>query len=82
MHMSQAGEKGIKVLVTDKGAGFEPATLQAKEGRAGGFGLFSLRERIASLGGRMEVKSAPGRGSRFTLIMPLRRSNAELVPTA
>jgi signal transduction histidine kinase len=78
VHMSRVGENRIKILVTDKGAGFEPTRLQAGEGKTGGFGLFSLRERLALLGGQMEVESAPGRGSRFTLIVPLAPRNAEV----
>jgi signal transduction histidine kinase len=77
VRMSGVGENRIKILVTDKGVGLEPARLQAGEGKTGGFGLFSLRERLASLGGHMEVESAPGRGSRFTLIVPLGQPNAE-----
>jgi PAS domain S-box-containing protein len=80
VRMSRVGEDRLKILVTDKGAGFEPAKLQVREGMAGGFGLFSLRERLASLGGQMEVESAPGVGSRFTLIVPLGGSQGELVP--
>jgi CheY-like chemotaxis protein len=38
----------------------------------GGFGLFSIRERIALIGGRLDVGSTPGKGSRFTLTVPHR----------
>ena len=39
--------------------------------RKGGLGLISLRERTAAMGGRMDIESAPGRGSRFTLTVPI-----------
>jgi len=39
-------------------------------GKAEGFGLFSIRERLELLGGRLEIDSAPGRGSRFRLLAP------------
>lgn len=43
---------------------------------AGGFGLFSIRTRLEQSGGRMEVESAPGRGTRVTLLMePSRDGN-------
>lgn len=80
VRMSRLGNDRIRILVTDKGAGFEPAKLQVREGMAGGFGLFSLRERLKSLGGQLEVESAPGLGSRFTLIVPVGRSTAALLP--
>jgi DNA-binding NarL/FixJ family response regulator/anti-sigma regulatory factor (Ser/Thr protein kinase) len=61
----------IRIEVADKGAGFDPSLLRTEGGTAGGFGLFSIRERLDLLGGQMEIDSAPGRGSRFTLTAPL-----------
>jgi signal transduction histidine kinase len=58
----------IEIIVTDEGNGFDP--VQAKTG----FGLFSIRERLELLGGRMEVKSAPGCGCRFRLVAPLEKN--------
>ena len=69
MHLTRS-EDQIQLSVTDEGVGFDPAQLRAEGGRSGGFGLFSIHERLNLLGGRMEVVSAPGRGSRFTLIAP------------
>ena len=60
----------IRLSVTDEGAGFDPAQLRAEGGSSGGFGLFSVRERLNLLGGRMEIDSAPGKGSRCTLLAP------------
>lgn len=76
--MRHWGNGRIKILFTDKGTGFEPAKLRVREGMAGGFGLFSFRERLESLGGQLKVESALGLGSRFTLIVPVGRSTAEL----
>jgi len=36
----------------------------------GGFGLFSLRERLRSVGGSVTVKSAPGEGCRVEIRFP------------
>ncbi len=71
----RAGDQ-IRVAVSDKGAGFEPAQLRTRGGEAGGFGLLSIRERLDLLGGRIEIESAPGQGSRFILWAPLYRSPA------
>jgi signal transduction histidine kinase len=52
--------------VADRGQGFDPEKLE----EAAGFGLLSIRERIRLLGGRMRIRSAPGRGSRFLIAIP------------
>jgi DNA-binding NarL/FixJ family response regulator/anti-sigma regulatory factor (Ser/Thr protein kinase) len=61
----------IQVLVRDEGVGFDPKGLRATGGSQGGFGLFSIRERLDLLGGRMDFESAPGKGSRFMLLAPM-----------
>jgi PAS domain S-box-containing protein len=60
----------LTVTVSDDGSGFDPAILDAATAK-GGLGLLSLRERTSYLGGRLMIESAPGRGSRFTLTVPL-----------
>jgi signal transduction histidine kinase len=54
------------LALSDKGRGFEPASLA----QATGFGLTMIRERVELLGGRMKIKSAPGRGSIFFIAIP------------
>ena len=56
------------VRVGDDGAGFDVGAVD--ERRSGGFGLSSVRERIGLVGGRSEVESAPGQGTRVTLFVP------------
>ena len=59
------------ITVTDEGLGFDPTELdeRAKVNQVG-WGLFSIRERLTLLGGRFDIESAPGRGTRFRLIAP------------
>ena len=61
----------LRITVSDRGIGFEPARLDDRL-QAGqvGWGLFSIRERLTLLGGRFEIDSAPGRGTRVQLIAP------------
>ena len=61
----------VRVLVQDDGVGFDPAAAGPGAGESR-MGLFSIRERIAHLGGRMDIESDPGKGTRATLIAPLR----------
>jgi PAS domain S-box-containing protein len=61
----------IHIQVSDDGVGFDPdATLNAKNQRHVGLGLFSIQERFALLGGLLDIQSAPGKGSRFILTLP------------
>lgn len=66
----------VRVEVRDDGRGFVP-TQVPKPGNSGGFGLYSIRERLATLGGRMEIDSAPGHGTVAALTVPLRESGGE-----
>ncbi len=58
----------VVVQVGDDGAGFDVESVE--ESRPDGFGLTSVRERLRLIGGRSEIDSAPGRGTRVTLFVP------------
>lgn len=60
----------ISVLVEDDGVGFDAASQSVYPSAAGGFGLFSIRERIGHLGGHMEIESRPGTGTRIRISVP------------
>ncbi len=51
------------VEVVDDGVGFDPAA-------AAGFGLDGMRRRVEAAGGRLDVDSAPGRGTRLRVSLP------------
>jgi signal transduction histidine kinase len=51
--------------VTDDGVGFEPTELQ--RGTQTGWGLVTMEERARSVGGRLTVESAPGKGTRISV---------------
>jgi PAS domain S-box-containing protein len=61
----------LVITVDDDGVGFDPKSLEQPFQHTAGFGLFSIRERIANLGGRLEVRSKPGAGTKITLVAPL-----------
>jgi PAS domain S-box-containing protein len=60
----------LEITVADHGAGFDPETLEAGAFPADGLGLFSLRQRLRFLKGSLEIKSSPGGGSSFTMVVP------------
>lgn len=68
--LSAQDDARLRVTVWDEGRGFEPPGAASPSRGHAGLGLFSIRERLALLGGSFEVDSAPGRGARFTLVAP------------
>jgi PAS domain S-box-containing protein len=62
----------LRVTVQDRGRGFNPNRI-SRASESGGFGLFSLRERLSALGGTMKIKSARGKGTAITLEAPLQK---------
>lgn len=69
--MSRVGGH-IHAQVLDDGAGFEPRPDSSPRNSTGGFGLFSIRERMESIGGSVQIESTPGQGTRALLIAPLK----------
>jgi PAS domain S-box-containing protein len=66
----------VEVTVADHGRGFDvDAVLNNKSGQ--GLGLFSIRERLNLLDGRLGVESTRGKGSRFRLFVPLNQQDLE-----
>lgn len=59
----------FQIDVTDDGLGIEADSAPSHSG--GGFGLFSIRERLNFFSGRLEIESAPGQGTCVSLIVPL-----------
>lgn len=69
----------LAIQVKDRGAGFQMKGKQAPT-QEGGFGLFNLREQLRTIGGHIRVSSVPGRGSRVTILLPLRTLSAVATP--
>lgn len=58
----------LSISVKDNGDGFDRTKVETKE--TGGFGLFSVEERLAYLGGSLDVESRPGQGTTIVLRVP------------
>jgi signal transduction histidine kinase len=63
----------LRIEVSDQGRGFNIDTPNPPTSQ----GLLRMGQRIELIGGRMEIRSSPGRGTRTTLYVPLRRKNGE-----
>jgi hypothetical protein len=62
----------LEADIEDNGRGFNPPSPERPDVRAGGNGLGNMRLRAAQLGGRLDIDSAPSRGTRLKLTVPLR----------
>lgn len=62
----------IRIQVEDDGTGFDLAEVQARRDSKVGFGLLLLSELLDHFGGSIRIDSKPGRGTRVTLVAPLK----------
>ncbi|MDQ4064637.1 MAG: sensor histidine kinase, partial [Actinomycetota bacterium] len=56
----------VHLVVEDDGVGFDPSQVTSEEH----VGMQLMKERAASLGGRVELESDPGRGTRLEAVLP------------
>lgn len=74
VHVALRLEGGeLELAVRDDGVGFDPG-LPPRRGVRAGLGLHIMRERAAAAGGRLELQSAPGRGTRISANFPVASS--------
>ena len=64
------GPSGLRAEVADDGCGFD-VTLAGRLAADGHLGLVGMTERARLLGGRLEVRSAPGAGTVVEAVVPL-----------
>ncbi|KUN30089.1 hypothetical protein AQJ23_05020 [Streptomyces antibioticus] len=57
-------DDGARLTVADDGRGFVPAETTT------GFGLTGMRERVHLVAGSVDIDSAPGHGTRLTVLVP------------
>lgn len=73
----RGGTREIEIEVTDEGRGFDPRGVELGGTASDHFGLFSIRERLGYLGGRLRVRSARGSGTSVLLALPAPTGGAE-----
>jgi len=62
-------ENDIEITIEDDGIGFDTSAIK---GKPKGLGLFSVRERLRHIGGKLEIESKRGKGTHITLTAPLK----------
>ena len=69
----------VRLLVSDDGVGFDPSVSSSSPSpTGGGFGMTSMRERARLIGGRIEVRSAPGMGTRVAAEIPYQQEQTSI----
>lgn len=58
----------LRLTIMDNGRGFDPEALSAQ--LRGGLGLTSMRERVETLGGLFNLRSAPDQGTTIEIMLP------------
>ncbi|MFG6119823.1 PAS domain-containing sensor histidine kinase [Thalassobacillus sp. B23F22_16] len=61
----------VRVMIEDQGAGFDKNQLSS------GVGLFSMEERTRSVGGELEIISAPDEGTKIIAEIPYKRDESD-----
>ena len=93
VHLSAVEEDGmLRIEVADTGIGIRPEDRESifniyhqaneKTSIGGtGIGLYIVKELVQAMGGRIDLQSAEGEGSRFAVSLPLKPSIAQMVET-
>ena len=61
--------KTVYCSIVDDGVGFNPRGSKV-EAQERGFGLLGMREKLQPLGGAVRIESAPGRGTKLSIVIP------------
>jgi len=72
-----ASAEAVCLSVIDDGSGFDVAQALARTESEGGIGLRSMRERTRALGGRFELTSKLGEGTRLEVLLPPQKGPVE-----
>jgi putative PEP-CTERM system histidine kinase len=76
----ERSREGAQLVIRDTGPGMDPEFVRerlfrpfdsTKGSKGMGIGAYQAREYVQSVGGRVEVQSSPGRGTAFSIILPL-----------
>ena len=68
----QRDYKDMQIDVEDDGVGVDTSKVDPYANQTGGFGLFTIHERLKYLGGHFKFISKPGYGTKATIIVPLK----------
>jgi len=64
------GDREVRVVVEDDGRGFDPRSLYDLSGKMMSSGFWTIRQRIAELGGAFRLSTAIGQGTVIEFVVP------------
>ena len=65
----------LSAVLTDYGCGFDVEKFEYPCRETGKMGLFTIRERVSLLGGKLDIRSTLGKGTIFTLSIPVSKKH-------
>jgi two-component system, NarL family, sensor histidine kinase UhpB len=69
IQIARRGKGNLRCSIRDDGSGFDLSTLA--QGARGGLGLVGMRERLQAAGGKLQIRSQPGRGTELIADVPI-----------
>lgn len=61
----------VGLEIQDDGVGFDVSAVDASYDKRGSLGMVNMRERTELVNGSLSIESAPGKGTRITILVPL-----------
>jgi PAS domain S-box-containing protein len=65
----ESRDDGLRLIIADNGMGFDPE-VHHQPGTRPEWGLINMRERALSIGGQLQVETAPGKGTKIIVEVP------------
>jgi two-component system, NarL family, sensor histidine kinase DegS len=76
----QLTSNNLKMSITDNGKGFSTSRLTGDLAKEGKLGVLGMEERARLIGGNLQIKSEPGKGTTVIARAPIWTRQKELVP--
>jgi len=67
----------VQIAIEDEGVGFDLERLDSADDPLNHTGLFRIRERLQLVGGRVQIASSPGEGTKITVQVPTLRAGEQ-----
>ncbi len=81
--ITATGEGGMAIIeIADNGKGFDVAKITGNYESRGSLGMINMQERAEMLDGTLNIASAPGKGTKITIVFPVYTADAARIMQA